>query len=348
MARLHAVDPGFEPEGLLVAGVSLGAQKDRARAVTFYYQVLDELAGAPGVEAVGAASNLPVAAGSLNGASFEIRSRPRPDGEVLPFTMYSAVTAGYFETLGVPLLGGRAPERTDSEQGRSVAWVNNAFARQFLDNRAIGESLKIQEDWLEVVGVVGDLRTSGLREDVRPMAYVPAGNAAVPLDVMHAVIRTGGAPASLAPALRSAVDRVDPSVPLTTVRTMSDIIEASLAQASFTVTMLAIAASVALVLGVVGLYGVISYIVAQRTAEIGVRLALGADPTSVRVMVLRQGVTVAIVGVIVGLGAAWASTRFMASLLFEVSAHDPVVFATVALTLTVVRSAPPVPVSSTT
>ena len=337
-ARLHAVDPGFEPEGLLAAGVSLGAQKDRARAVTFYHQVLDELAGAPGVAAVGASSNLPVAAGSLNGASFEIRSRPRRDSEVLPFTMYSAVTAGYFETLGVPLLGGRAPERTDSEQGRSVAWVNNAFARQFLDNRAIGESLKLREDWLEVVGVVGDLRTSGLREDVRPMVYVPAGNAAVPLDVMHAVIRTDGAPASLAPALRSAVDRVDPSVPLTTVRTMSDIIEASLAQASFTVTMLAIAASVALVLGVVGLYGVISYIVAQRTAEIGVRLALGADPTSVRVMVLRQGVTVAIVGVIVGLGAAWASTRFMASLLFEVSARDPVVFATVALTLTVVSA----------
>jgi ABC-type antimicrobial peptide transport system permease subunit len=167
---------------------------------------------------------------------------------------------------------------------------------------------------------------------------VPLSNRAVPLDAAQVVIRTDGAPASLATALRAAVDRVDASAPLTTVQTMEDLIAGSLAQVSFTITLLAIAAAVALVLGIVGLYGVISYIVTQRTAEIGVRLALGAEPGRVRVMVLRQGLTVAVAGVIVGLVAAWASTRLLASLLFEVSARDPITFAAVAFALTAVSA----------
>jgi putative ABC transport system permease protein len=337
-ARLNAVDPGFRVEGLLTAGVSLGAQANRARAVTFYHRVLDEIARVPGVAAVGAASSLPVEAAGMTGSNFALRSRPRPESEIPTFVMYTAVAAGYFETLGVPLLEGRPPERSDADQRRPVAWVNRTFARQFLDGRAVGEAIRIQDTWLEIVGVVGDVRTFGLREDVRPMAYLPLSNAAVGLDFMHAVIQTEGAPASLAPALRAAVDRVDASVPLTTARTMSDIVAASLAQASFTLTLLAIAAGVALVLGVVGLYGVISYIVTQRTVEIGVRLALGAEPARVRIMIVRQGVTVAVAGVIVGLVAASALTRLMASLLFEVSARDPVTFATVALALTAVSA----------
>ena len=336
--RLHAVDPGFRPDGLLTVGISLGAQEDRQRAVTFYHQVLDEMARLPGVEAIGAASTLPVAATSLTGSSFEIRTRPRPKSAVPPFTMHSAVTAGYFETLGVALIQGRMPERTDAEQARAVAWVNKTFARQFLDDRAVGEAIQLQEVWLDIVGVVGDLHTSGLDEAPRPMVYVPAGNAAGALETMYAVIRTSGAPSSLAGSLRAAVDRVDPTVPLATPRTMAEIIDLSLAQASFTVTLLAIAAGVALVLGVVGLYGVISYIVAQRTMEIGVRLALGADPAAVRRMVLRQGITVAAAGVIVGLGLAWVSTQLLSSVLFEVSARDPLIFATVPIVLIAVSA----------
>jgi predicted permease len=337
-ARLNAVDPGFRVEGLLTARVSLGAQPDRARAVTFYHRVLDEIASVPGVEAVGAATSLPVVPSSMGGGSFDVRSRPRPENEIPPVTMYTAVTAGFFETLGVPLIEGRAPSRADADQGRPVVWVNHTFARRFLDGRAVGESIKLQETWLEIVGVVGDVRTFGLREDIRPMAYMPLGNPSTPVDVLNAVIRTSGEPASLASALRAAVDRVDASVPLTTARTMEEMIDESLAQASFMIALLAIAAGVALVLGIVGLYGVISYIVTQRTAEIGVRLALGADPMRVRVMVLWQGVTVALAGVVVGLVAAWASTRVMASLLFGVSARDPITFASVAVALVIVSA----------
>jgi putative ABC transport system permease protein len=336
--RLHAVDPGFQPEGLLTVGISPGAQDDRRRAVTFYHQVLDELARLPGVDAIGAASSLPVAATSLTGSSFDIRSRPRPDSAVPAFTMHSAVTAGYFETLGVPLIEGRLPERVDAEQLRPVAWVNRTFARQFLDDRAIGESIQLQEVWLDIVGVVGDLRTSGLDEPARPMLYVPAGQAGGALDTMYAVLRTSGDPSTLAGSLRAAVDRIDPSVPLMTPRTMTAIIDASLAQASFTVTLLAIASAVALALGVIGLYGVISYIVSQRTVEIGVRLALGADPGAVRRMVLRQGVTVALVGIVLGLAIAAATTRLLSSVLFEVSARDPLTFASVSVVLALVSA----------
>ena len=335
-ARLNAVDPGFRPDGLLVVGVSLGDERDRARAVTFYHQVLDEIARVPGVTAVGGASSLPIAATALNGGSFAIRSRPRPENQVPPVTFYNAVTDGYFETLGVPLLEGRAPDRADAAGARPVAWVNHAFARQFLGGHAIGESIQLQNTWLEIVGVVGDLRTMGLREPVRPMVYVPPSNAAAGLDVLYAVIRTSSAPASLAPALRTAVDRVNASVPLTTLQTMTEIVAASVVQASFTLTLLAIAAGIALALGVVGLYGAISYIVTDRTAEIGIRIALGASPAAVRAMVLRQGLGVALAGIAVGLWVASLTTRLMGSLLFEISPRDPITFGTVACVLVAV------------
>jgi putative ABC transport system permease protein len=148
--------------------------------------------------------------------------------------------------------------------------------------------------------------------------------------VMHVVIRTGSDPVSLAPELRPIIDRVDPTVPITRVRTMEDIVAASMAQMTFTMTLLAIAAVVALVLGTVGVYGVINYVVSQRVPEIGVRLALGAQPGHVRRIVLRQGLAVALVGVIVGIALAAAATRLMESMLFEVSARDPLTFGLVA------------------
>ena len=338
-ARLNAIDPGFSAEGVTTAGVSLGRQPDRASAVRFYYQVLDQMAGIPGVTAVGATSSLPVAATSLGGSSFAVRSRPAPRQGLPRFTLYSAVTDGYFETLKVSVLEGRAPTRSDAEMDRPVVWVSRTFARQFLDGRAVGESIQLEERWLEIVGTVEDVRVFGLREEARAMAYVPISNASVGLDVMYAVVRTDGESSTAASALRQAVDRVDPSVPLTTVRTMDQVLAASLAQTSFTTTLLAIAAALALLLGLVGLYGVISYIVAQRTGEIGIRLALGADPADVSGMVLRQGLTVTAVGIGVGLVAAFAATRLMASLLFEVSSRDPAIFAGVAVALTAVSAA---------
>ena len=238
------------------------------------------------------------------------------------------------------LIDGRFPTRDDDTQGRRVVWVNETFARDFLDGRALGERIQLEDNWLEIVGVVGDIRTFGLRDDIRPVAYLPptVPMRTVSLDVMQMVIRTAGAPASLASALRPAVDRVDASVPLMRIRTMDEIVESSFAQLSFTMTLMVIAAGLALVLGLVGLYGVISYVVSQRTAEIGVRLALGARPGQVRAMVLRQGLSVALVGVAVGLVGAIAAMRLLSSLLFDVSGRDPVTFATVTAILIAVSA----------
>jgi putative ABC transport system permease protein len=342
VVRLYSVNPGFSSKGLLTAGVSLGTGANRVRASMFYQRVLDEVGAIPGVVSVGATTSLPIEANNLNGSNFAVQSRPRADDAIPPVAMYNAVTAGYFETLMMPLVAGRTPVRADAEQGRPVAWVNETFARRFLDNHAVGERIQIGEDktWLEIVGVVGDVRTFGLREDIRPMVYLPLNTSvpAVKLDVVHIVARTRGEPASLVSALRAAVTRVNPSVPLTAARTMDEIVASSLARLSFTLTLLVIAAAVALVLGVVGLYGVISYIVTRRTSEIGVRLALGAQPGDVRAMILRQGLSVALVGVAVGLIAASALANLLASLLFEISARDPVTFGAVALVVTSVSA----------
>lgn len=340
LLRLQSVDPGFRVDGILTAGVSAGHQEDRARQAAFFHRVLDEVAAIPGVTAAGAATSLPIAT-SLNGSSFAIEGKPRAETDVPPVTMYHAVMSGYFETLGIPIKAGRLPERADTERARPVAWVNDTFSTRFMEGRAVGQRIRFGEDdqpWLEIVGVVGDVRTFGLREEIRPMAYVPPTTSipSINLDVLQVVLATSGAPAALAPQLRPAIDRVDPSVPLTTTRTMAEIVSGSLAQMSFAMTLVGIAAVVTLVLGAVGLYGVISYIVSQRTVEIGVRMALGARPRDVRVMVLRQGLVVVLIGVIAGLAAAAGAAGVLRSLLFEVSARDPLTFAAVATILVAV------------
>ena len=337
--RLAAVNPGFAPQGVVTAAVTLGRQPDRARAMVFYHNVLDKMARLPEVESVGATSALPIAPASLTGSDFEIRSRATPQGAPPPLAMYASITAGYFETLGIPILQGRAPTWADTDQHRGVAWVNQALVSKFLGDRVIGESIRFHEQWFEIVGVVGNVKTFDLREPSRALVYVPMGDPAVSLDSMFTVVRTRDSAALSTPALRAAVDAVDRSVPLTSVRTMDEILDASIAQTSFTMTLLTIAALTALVLGVVGLYGVISYVVSQRTAEIGIRLALGASQGDVYTLVLRQGLVMAMAGVAVGLVAAAASARLMGALLFEVSAYDPITYAAAAVLLTAVSTA---------
>jgi predicted permease len=337
--RLHAVSPGFRADDVVTTGVSLGTRVEHSRAVGIYRRVLDEIATIPGVTAAGGTSALPLGGSSMSGSSIEIRSRPAPANGPPLFTIFMGVTDGYFETLGVPLREGRLPVRADLDEDRPVAWVSETFARRFLGNSVLGESVHLNERWLEVVGVVGDVKTFGLQEDMRPMMYVPLSNRSANVELLHAVIRTSLAPGVLAGALRQVVDRVDSSAPLTAIRTMEEAVAGSMAGASFTMVMLAIAAALAVVLGFVGLYGVISYVVAERAAEIGIRLALGADPRGVRLMVLRQALVVAAAGVVIGVVAALASTRVMASLLFEVSAYDPLTFVGTAGVLMAVSAA---------
>jgi putative ABC transport system permease protein len=338
--RLRAVDPGIRPDGVLTLGVSIGEQIEKPRAAAAYQRMVDEMRSTPGARYAAVTNSLPLRSDGINGGSFFIKSKPRAEGTLPPVAMYSVVSDGFFQTMGIPIHQGRGIERADHENKRSVAVVNESFARSFLDGKAMGEFISFGDDsvWIEIVGVVGDVRTFGLREEIRPTAYLPMTThiETARIGLMYLVARTDSDPIALVPSARAVVRRVAPATPVTTARTMNDVLRESVADTSFTTTILLIAALVALALGAIGLYGVIGYVVSQRTQEIGVRIALGAIPSQVRTMVLRQGLVLAGVGVALGLGAAVALTRVLQSLLFEVDSRDPLTFALVpAVMLTV-------------
>ncbi len=335
--RLRDVDPGVRPAGVLTMGVSIGDRVERLSAAARYQRLTDEVAALPAVTHAGLVNALPLDPAGLNGGSFEIESRPRAPDAIPPVAMYSAVSHGYFEAIGTSLLQGRAVERADLEQQRGVAWVSESFARDFLAGSALGERIRFDQvsDWVEIVGVVRDVRTFGLREPIRPMVYIPMTEAVGTMQIgsMTLVLRTTGDPLALAPAVRAAVQRLEPDVPLMTARTMQAVVDESMADTAFTTTILMVAAVVALLLGAIGLYGVIGYVVTQRTQEIGVRIALGARPAEVHRMVLRQGLVLAALGILLGTAAAAALTRTLESVLFEVSRLDPLTFAVVPVVL---------------
>lgn len=341
--RLRSVDPGIQPEGVLTLGVSFGQHRERAETASLMQRILDEAVQLPGVAAVGTTNTIPVRPDAVNGGSFDIESRPRAEGELPPVTMFAVVAGDYFQAMGMRLREGRAIERGDAEHGRHVAWVNETFARSFLNGTALGERIRFATDstWYEIVGVVNDVRTFGLREEVRPMAYLPMSTSLynASLELLHLVVRTPSDPLALAPALRRVVEQVEPNTPILSARTMSAVVSESMADTSFTMVILLIAASVALLLGAIGLYGVIGYVVSQRTREMGLRMALGAMPGQLRSMVLRQGLTLAGVGILIGLIGAVLMSRLMESLLFGVSSRDPLTFLAVPLVLLLVAAA---------
>lgn len=343
--RLRAVDPGFAADDVLTVGISYGMQRSKDEAALLTRQVLDQVRALPGVVSAGATNALPLdPSADNNGGSFYIQSRPREEGALPPVAMYAIVTDGLHETMRTRLLEGRALERSDEEHQRRVMLVNRTFARLFLDGNAVGERISFagQADtaWHEIVGVVADVRTFGLREDVRAMAYLPITTPVTGArpTVMSVVARTSGDPTALAPQVREIVRRVQPDVPLTSARTMRNITGAALAETSFMVMILCVAALVALVLGAVGLYGVIGYVVSQRTKEIGVRIALGAVPANVRRMVLVQGLGLAGIGAAIGIAGAVLLSQLLEAVLFEVDSRDPATFIVVATVLLAVSA----------
>lgn len=341
--RLRAVDPGFRTDNVLTVGISVGDGVEKERAAALYQQVLDETAALHGVEAVGLTNALPLQPESLNGSSYDIESKPRPEDEIETVAMYAVISDGFLETMGTQLVAGRDIERADSEHSRAVTLISETFARmEFPDQDPLGQRMRFGGDttWHEVVGVVRDVRVMGLREEMRPLAYLPMTTPveSAPIALMHLAVRTTGEPLSVSQPLLAAIRRANADVPLLTVRTMDSVLKESMAETSFTMTIILIAAGVALLLGAVGLYGVIGYVVSQRTREIGLRLALGAVPTQVRRMVMRQGLDLAGIGTALGIAGALALTRVLDSVLFEVDSRDPATFALVPLVLLTVSA----------
>jgi len=347
--KLRRVDPGFDAASALTFRVGLpnGQYSTRRAAVAAHQAILDRVATIPGVTAV-SVSTCQLLGGPCfgNGVVPELKIE---DGRARPFFWWRGVSGGYFETAGIRVLRGRALERGDVERADPVVVVNKALADSLFPNRdAIGQRVKASTPpnsrfgtpaWLTIVGVVENTVTTALAE-VAPAGhlYMPmsiAGGPEIPaqalvgpdVSTMSYVVRTATPPTGMVAAVRSAIAQIDPDVALADVRSLQSIVDRSAEQAAFTMVLIAIAASVALMLGMIGIYGVMSYIVSQRTGEIGVRLALGAEPGSVAAMIVRQGGLVALAGIAAGLGTAFAGSRLIGSLLYGVSSRDPGVFA---------------------
>jgi len=351
-AELRSVDPGIESSNVLTMRLSAptASYPSPVEAASFHAQVLDRVRAVPGVTSVGATTGLPLTAeGSNTGYTFE--DFPLPEDQVPPILFNENVAPGFFDALGIPLVEGRVFERADIERATRSVIVSASLAQRFWPGESpLGKRITTgiaDEDsvWSTIVGVVGDVRYLGLEQEPPAMVYTPllhqnrVGEDNVRVArTLTLTVRCGVQPTSLIEPVRRAIWSLDPNLPVANIRTMADVQRQASARTGFTMLLLLIAGIVALVLGAVGLYGVISYVVGRRTREIGVRMALGADHGSVARMVLGQGLVLAVAGLGVGLVSALAVTRLMTSVLFEVSPTDPVTFGSVSLLLLAVAA----------
>ncbi|MGH9837616.1 MAG: ABC transporter permease [Blastocatellia bacterium] len=338
--RLMSVDPGLDPQNVLTMDIRLPRSKYQPpQQAAFFQQLLERLRALPGVQSAGAVYPLPLG-GAEEGMGFGIEGRP-------PAAPGEQLTAGprwvspdYFKVLKIPLLKGRVFTEGDGGDSPPVLVINEAMARQYWPNedpigrRVAFNSRDNQPIWREIVGVVKDVRHTALDTESKPQMYFPFTH--FPLPFMTLVARTDGDPMSLVAAVRGQVRAIDKDQPVSNIHAMEELLARSVSERRFNLLLLAIFAGVALLLAAVGIYGVMSYSVEQRTHEIGVRMALGARTADVLRLLLGQGMKLVAMGVAIGLAAAFALTRLISTLLFGVRATDPVTFVALALLLTVV------------
>jgi putative ABC transport system permease protein len=334
--RLRSVDPGFRPAGLLTFRLSNlggpGAAPDERAALL--EQLEERISALPGVRGVSAVSALPL--GGLGvGSTFSIAGRPAPPLDRRPLALLRTVTPAYLRVMGIPLTAGREFSARDGGHAPSVAIVSRALARRFWpEGSPIGSQLLLDAfpgRAAEVVGIAGDVKPEKLEGDDWPTVYVPYAQS--PATLMNLVVSAATPPLSLAAAAGREVHRVDPDQPVAEPRTMDAVLDRVLAAPRFNAALLAIFAGIAFTLAAVGIYGVISCDVAQRTREIGIRAAMGAQPADLLRLILGQGARLAAWGIALGLAAAFGLTRLMANLLFEVKPADAGTFAAIALLL---------------
>jgi putative ABC transport system permease protein len=332
---LRAVNPGFQPEGVLTFWLPLPARLNTPeRRVAFLRQVSEHVKSLPGVTAVGAANTLPLT-GFGGGSSFAVDGRPAPTQDQRPIALYRRVDEGYFRAIGIPLIAGRVFTDADTPQSPPVVAVNQTLARRFWpQGNPIGGRLIVDFDGgkpFEIVGVVGDVKPVRMESEDWPTIYRPYQQR--PVLGMVMVARTSGDPMGLAQAVEHTVHQIDPAQPVADVRPMDAVMDQALAEARFQTVVLGVFALVAFTLSAVGIYGLISYDVTERTRELGIRIALGAEPPHILRLVLGQGARLAVYGIAAGLAAAYGLTRMMASMLYEVHPADAYTFAAIAVLL---------------
>jgi putative ABC transport system permease protein len=342
LIRLQRTDPGFDTSRVVTMSVELSANYGTSERRAFFATVTEQIGALPGVDTVSLASALPIGAGGFYlGRAFLAEGWAEPPASTEIDGMWNAVSPGYFATLGIPLLQGRDFQPRDDSAATMVMIVNRAFAeKMFPGENPLGKRVQSWRDeriLREVVGVVDDVRYLGAEDELRPLVFVPYAQDS--WSGMRILARTQGDPRGIVNAARSIVATMDRDIAVAEVATMDDAMAASLASPRFATYLLSGFAGMALLLVAIGLYGVLSYSIAQRTHEIGIRMALGAQVANVIRMVVREAAVLLGIGIVIGAAGALALSRVMESLLYEVSARDPITFVTVVAILAAVGAA---------
>lgn len=341
-ARIQGIDPGFQAERVLTFNLSLPNSKypSDTQRIAFFEQLLPRLAAVPGVEAIGTTSNVPFG-GNWSTGSFSVEGYQAPQGQPGPWGDIRVVSSGFFETLRVPVRAGRTFTPQDRAGSPRVVVVDEGLIRRYWPNEdAIGKRITFGDaadstaEWREIVGVVGYTKHEGLDAESRVQVYMPLLQQGLPFS--DVVVRTRGDPEAMVSALRARVQEMDRDLPLSRVSTVERLISESFGQRRFSMFLLGLFAALALVLASIGIYGVMSYSVAQRSHEMGLRMALGAARGTVVKLILTQGMSLVALGVGIGLVGAFALTRVLRTQLFGVQPTDPLTYVLVTLLLTAV------------
>jgi len=338
---LQRTNPGFQPENLLSMQITLPRLKysEPKQTQDFFDQLIGKVKSLPGVDSAGASISLPPNLLELSD-NFAVENHPTAPGQSDPVAPLLFVSSDYFRTMRIPVLRGRSFTEADNANSPPVGLISETMARSyFAGEDPIGKRFKEgtandKNPWMEVVGVVADVKYSGL--DAKPEAAYYMPDRQNPWRAMYLVVRTASDPISLAPAIRAEVWSIDKDQPVAKVRTMDQLMAASVSQPRFRTLLLGVFGVAALMLAAMGIYGVMSYAVAQRTREIGIRMALGARMRDVTRLVVVNGMRLTLIGAATGLLLALALTRVMASLLFGVTPTDAATFGTVSLFLMLV------------
>ncbi len=339
--RVLQVDPGFDRRNVLIASLSLpDSRYTSAQQTQFYQQLVARVRALPGVKSASAGWPLPLSQSGMR-ISFDIEGHPLPEGD-RNTARVTLANPGYFATLRIPVLRGREFQDSDNAKATPVVIVSESFAQKYFSNEdPIGKHITpglsddtVKEVPREIIAVVGDVKSGGLKKDIAPEYYLPFAQAVVMSPRL--VVRTVADPVALIAPLRGLVAEIDRNLPLYDVKTMDEMVSRSAAQPRFQAMLLTCFAAIALLLSAVGLYGLLSYLVVQRTLEIGVRIALGAQRGSVLGMFLRKGLMLAAIGLAIGIALSIALTRLMSGLLFGVRPTDPLTFVVVSMVLLLV------------
>ncbi|MFL6285550.1 MAG: ADOP family duplicated permease [Pyrinomonadaceae bacterium] len=340
-ARMRNIDTGFRTDNVLTMVVRLPEAKynEDPKVVGFFRQTLERVRAIPGVRSVGIVNYLPLYGGLGSATGFTVEGRPAPPPGEEPSTNVRVSDVGYFGAIGIPVLRGRNFTEVEDAQARHVVIVSESFARKYFPGEdPLGKRVAVEmfdkPTPTEIVGVVGDVRYDSLTDAAEPTVYFP--HPELTYSFMTLVIHADGDPAQLTPAIRREISGIDPDQPISDVRTMTQVMAETVGRARFSTLLFGIFAGLATLLAAVGIFGVMNYSVTLRTREIGLRMALGAQPARVLVLVLRQGLVLTLVGVGLGLAVSLALTRVMSSLLFGVDATDPATFAAIVPLLTTV------------